>query len=85
MNNSFVVPSRRRSGGLWLMWNDDLQVSVHASNFHTILATVVHTLNNIRFGLVCIYGDPYHCNTIVLYGRRLLLLCMIITTFQCYV
>ncbi|XP_047049162.1 uncharacterized protein LOC124654187 [Lolium rigidum] len=63
MADSIVVPSRRRSGGLWLMWNDDLQVSVHTASFHIILARVVHSISNLKFGLVCIYGDPYHRQT----------------------
>uniref|UniRef100_A0ACD5Z811 Uncharacterized protein n=1 Tax=Avena sativa TaxID=4498 RepID=A0ACD5Z811_AVESA len=63
MCNSFVVPSRRRSGGLWLMWSNDLQVTVHSSSFYIILATVVHGSSNQKFGLVCIYGDPYHRQT----------------------
>jgi hypothetical protein len=63
MSNSFVVPSRRRSGGLWLMWSDDLQVTIHSSSFYTILATAVYSARNQKFGLVCIYGDPYHRQT----------------------
>jgi hypothetical protein len=31
MDNSIVVPSNRRSEGLWLMWSEDLQVHVHIS------------------------------------------------------
>lgn len=61
--DSIVVPSKRRSGGLWLMWNDDIQVSVHSSTFHVILATVVNRFSNQKFGLVCVYGDPYHRQT----------------------
>jgi hypothetical protein len=60
MCNGIVVSSRRRLGGLWLMWNDDLQVSIHSANFHVILATCLNSINNLKFGLVCIYGDPYH-------------------------
>lgn len=63
MSNSFVVPSHRRSGGLWLMWSDDIQVTVHTSSFYTILATAVNSTSNLKFGLVCIYGDPYHRQT----------------------
>jgi hypothetical protein len=63
MSNSFVLPSRRRSGGLWLMWSDDLQVTVHKSSFYIILATAVNSTSNLKIGLVCIYGDPYHCQT----------------------
>jgi hypothetical protein len=60
MADAVVVPSRRHSGGLWLMWNDDLQLLVHSASFHVILAIVVNTTTNQKFGLVCIYGDPYH-------------------------
>jgi hypothetical protein len=63
MADSFVVPSRGRLGGLWLMWNDDMQVTVHNSNFYIILATAVHITSNNFFGLVCMYGDPYHRQT----------------------
>uniref|UniRef100_A0ACD5W649 Uncharacterized protein n=1 Tax=Avena sativa TaxID=4498 RepID=A0ACD5W649_AVESA len=63
MYNSFVVPSRRRSGGLWMMWSDDLEVTVHSSSFYVILATAVYNTTNQKFGLVCIYGDPYDRQT----------------------
>jgi exonuclease III len=63
MHDSVVVPSQRRSSGFWLMWNDSLQVNVHSTSFHIILATAVCTTNNQKFGLVCIYGDPYHRQT----------------------
>jgi hypothetical protein len=42
------------------MWSDDLQVTVHSSNFYVILATTINSTSNLKFGLVCIYGDPYH-------------------------
>jgi hypothetical protein len=63
MSGSFIVPSQKCSGGLWLIWNDDLQVNIRNSSFHLILAMVVHTNTNLKFGLVCIYGDPYHRQT----------------------
>jgi hypothetical protein len=49
--------------GLWVMWTDEVQVYVHSFNFHVILATTINRSSNLKFGLVCIYGDPYHCNT----------------------
>ncbi|XP_048555987.1 uncharacterized protein LOC125536777 isoform X1 [Triticum urartu] len=61
--NGFVVPSRGASGGLWLMWTDELKVSVHAAAFHYILANVVHAASGVNFCLICIYGDPYHKQT----------------------
>jgi hypothetical protein len=45
------------------MWNDELQVTVNSSSTHVILATVVYSTRNLKFGLVCIYGDPYHRQT----------------------
>lgn len=63
MADSIVVPSQRRSGGLWLMWTDDIQVSVHSASFHVILATVVDSTSNLKFGIICMYGDPYHRQT----------------------
>ena len=63
MSNSFVVPSRRRSGGLRLMWNDNLYINVHTTSFYFILATASIKSRNQKFGLVCIYGDPYHRQT----------------------
>jgi phage host-nuclease inhibitor protein Gam len=63
------VPSRRRSGGLWLMWSDDLQVHVHSSSFHIILATVTISTTSQKFGLVCIYGDPYHHQTSMIWDQ----------------
>ena len=63
MNDALVVPSRCRSGGLWLMWNDDLKVTIHAASFHYILANVVHLASGVQFCLLCIYGDPYHRQT----------------------
>uniref|UniRef100_A0A8R7RAF2 Endonuclease/exonuclease/phosphatase domain-containing protein n=1 Tax=Triticum urartu TaxID=4572 RepID=A0A8R7RAF2_TRIUA len=64
--DSVVVPSRGSSGGLWLMWNDELQVHVNTASFYVILANVVHIATGRDFGLVCIYGDPYHRQTDVI-------------------
>uniref|UniRef100_A0ACD6A041 Uncharacterized protein n=1 Tax=Avena sativa TaxID=4498 RepID=A0ACD6A041_AVESA len=63
MCESIVVPSRRRSGGIWLMWTDDLHVVIHNAGFHVILATCINNTSNMKFGFVCIYGDPYHLQT----------------------
>lgn len=52
--DSFVVPSVGRSGGLWLLWNDEVQVSAKFSSFHLILASVVHVASTVDFVLVCV-------------------------------
>ena len=69
MFDSIVVPSRRRSGGLWLMWSDDIDISVHATNFYLILATASIRSTKQKFGLVCIYGDPYHRQTRLIWDQ----------------
>ncbi|KAI5006890.1 hypothetical protein ZWY2020_042102 [Hordeum vulgare] len=75
--NAFVVPSRGASGGLSLMWTDDLNITVHSATFRYILANVVHPASGVQFCLICIYGDPYHRQTSP-FGVRSPLLCMII-------
>jgi hypothetical protein len=69
MNDSVVVPSRKKSGGLWLLWTDDLHVSVQIASFHVIPALVKDKSTNQRFGLVCIYGDPYHRQTTAIWEQ----------------
>jgi hypothetical protein len=58
--DSFVVPSRGLSGGLWLLWTDEVQVDVKFADHHVILALVVHIATSVKFALVCVYGDPHH-------------------------
>ena len=69
MNNAFVVPSRKSSGGLWLMWSDDTHLDVYTSSFHLILALATDRLRNQKFGLVCVYGDPYHRQTALIWSQ----------------
>lgn len=49
--NSFVVPANGLSGGLWLLWTDEVQVTVKFSNCYVILAVVVHLATNLEFVL----------------------------------
>jgi hypothetical protein len=60
---SFVVPSNGRSGGLWLLWTEEVCVSVKFYNQYMILAIVVNRTTNVNFALACIYGDPHHRHT----------------------
>uniref|UniRef100_A0ACD5X0L9 Uncharacterized protein n=1 Tax=Avena sativa TaxID=4498 RepID=A0ACD5X0L9_AVESA len=72
--DSFVVPSVGLSGGLWLLWNDEVRVTVKFSSFHLILASVIHIGCGVEFMLACVYGDPHH--------RQTRVLCMIILANQ---
>ena len=58
--NNFVVPSNGLSGGLWLLWSTDVSVSVKFSNRYLILAVVVNLATDMEFILTCVYGDPHH-------------------------
>jgi hypothetical protein len=69
MHDSIVVPSRRRSGGLWLLWTDELDISIQMDSFHLILAIAKDKSTNISFGLVCVYGDPYHNYTSTIWNQ----------------
>jgi hypothetical protein len=69
MSDTIAVPSRRPSGGLWIMWSDDLQVHVHSSSFYIILAIATISANGQIFALVCFYGDPYHCQTSMIWDQ----------------
>ena len=51
------------------MWCADLQVTIQVANFHVILASVVNIASGQEFGLVCIYGDPYHHQTNVIWDQ----------------
>lgn len=78
-----VVPSRGKSGGLWLMWTDEVRVNVHIANFHVILASVVNIASNVDFPLICIYGDLI-TTILIRFGIVLPLLCMIIKASLSY-
>lgn len=61
--DSVVVPSIGRSGGLWMIWSDEVHVSIKLSNHYVILAVVTHVPINLEFALACVYGDPHHRDT----------------------
>ena len=67
--DSLVVPSRGLSGGLWLLWTDEMQVDVKYADHHVILANAVHIASSVNFVLVCIYGDPHHRLTKMIWDR----------------
>lgn len=60
ISDCFVVPAEVRSGGLWVMWMDDIKLDIIYSSQNVVLASVVNTSANFNFLLVCIYGDPHH-------------------------
>ena len=59
-SDALVIPALGHSGGLWLIWKQDVLVTVVEHSNHFIFALCNNKLDNQTFGLVCIYGDPYH-------------------------
>ncbi|KAI4980181.1 hypothetical protein ZWY2020_020666 [Hordeum vulgare] len=77
VTNAFVVPSRGASGGLWLMWSDDVNITIHSATFHYILANAVHPASQVQFYLF-VYMVTYTIGKLVPFGVIFPLLCMII-------
>ncbi|GJN13447.1 hypothetical protein PR202_gb00153 [Eleusine coracana subsp. coracana] len=61
--DSHVVPATGESRGLWLMWNDEVDMSIIRSSHHLILANGICKPTNQNYKLVCIYGDTHHHRT----------------------
>ena len=55
--DSFIFPANGLLGGLWLVWTDEVQVTIKYSNCYVILVVDVHIATNLEFLLVCVYGD----------------------------
>jgi endonuclease/exonuclease/phosphatase family metal-dependent hydrolase len=67
--DAFVVPSNGKSGGLWLMWSDEIDITIFDHNHHYIFALCINQINHQQYGLVCIYGDPHHRTTNVIWQQ----------------
>uniref|UniRef100_J3M5K5 Endonuclease/exonuclease/phosphatase domain-containing protein n=1 Tax=Oryza brachyantha TaxID=4533 RepID=J3M5K5_ORYBR len=67
MVNSFVVPAQHTSGGLWIMWTNEMPLTIVSSSTNYILAYGVHKPSGIMFNLLCIYGDPTHNSSSVVW------------------
>ena len=59
-DNAFVVPAVGQSGGLWLIWKQDIAITVVNHSHNYILAVCSSNVDNKQFGLACVYGDPHH-------------------------
>lgn len=67
--NYSVVPSQGFSGGLWLLWDDEVKVNVLKSTPHYIFAEVSLNDGNDPWGLAGIYGDPSRALNSVIWGE----------------
>ena len=70
-NDAFVVPSQGQSGGLWLMWTDEVEVSIFDHSHHYIFALCINKSSQVQYSLVCVYGDPHHRSTNVIWDHVL--------------
>jgi hypothetical protein len=66
--DAFVVPAQGQSGGLWLLWKQDISITAvdHSANY--IFGLCNNILDQKQFGLVCLYGDPHHQNTATIWS-----------------
>lgn len=71
INDAFVVPSQGQSGGLWLLWTDEVTVSIVEYSQNFIFAMCINNVSHSKYGLVCIYGDPHRRSTDVIWNRVL--------------
>jgi hypothetical protein len=55
---ALIVSPQGMSSGLWLMWDQDTEVTVESSSNNLILASCIYKPSSYKFGLVCMYGDP---------------------------
>jgi hypothetical protein len=69
--DAFIVPAIGQSGGLWLIWNQDVSITVVDHSHHYIFALCNNHLDNNPFGLVCLYGDPHHRATTTIWEQVL--------------
>jgi hypothetical protein len=65
------VPSQGQSGGLWLIWNDNIDLNIVDHNHHFIFALCTNKISLKHYGLICIYGDPHHRTTSVIWDSVL--------------
>jgi exonuclease III len=71
LNGAFVVPSQGQSGGLWLMWTDEIELHIFDHSQNYILAFCKNNSTNISYGLICMYGDPRHLTKSIIWNHVL--------------
>lgn len=67
LRNSEVVPSNGRSGGLWVLWSDNVQIVILERSFYFLFVKVEHVLGSWILELV--YGDPHHAVSCYIWER----------------
>lgn len=67
--NAVVVPSEGSSGGLWLVWGDEFQITVVEKSKSLIAAQVVNKASQKKWGLLAVYGDPNRTQNPIIWSR----------------
>jgi hypothetical protein len=49
------------------MWNDEIELTIFDHSQNYILAICTNNNNNLRYGLVYMYGDPRHRSMFVIW------------------
>lgn len=63
MDGCHIVQADGLSGGLWLLWDNEVDIQVVHYTKYYILAACVYKPTSSHFNLVCVYGDPHHKQT----------------------
>jgi hypothetical protein len=53
------------------MWSDEVEVSVFDHSHHYIFALCINKSSQQQYGLICVYGDPHHRSTNVIWDHIL--------------
>lgn len=69
LSHSKIIPSTGRSGGLWLLWLDDISITMLERSFYFLFIRVDFLLGSWILGLI--YGDPHHYVTDYIWNRIL--------------
>ena len=71
LKDAHIVLSVGQSGGLWLLWKDEVDVNIFDQNHHFIFVICTIRSTNQNYGLVCMYGDPHHQTMDVIWDQVL--------------
>lgn len=67
--NSIIVPSKGSSGRLWLLWEDNIKITVLEQDKYIIAVEVVEKGKSDPWLLLGVYGDPTKKNSTRIWER----------------
>lgn len=57
-HNACIVSSVGISGGLWLLWKDDVELEIISQSRNLIHIQIIHQSFRTQWHLFCVYGPP---------------------------